>query len=77
VRRIVVAAFALFDLLSGGAQVGPTVCAGNVAVSDGLFTVQLIASGQNIGSGSTSLLGNLGDGSSGTDLPQAESPPRA
>jgi hypothetical protein len=38
---------------------------------------QLIAGGDNIASGSTSLLGNLGGGSSGTDLPQAESPPRA
>ena len=33
--------FALYDALSGGAQVGSTITLGDVTVTDGLFTVQL------------------------------------
>src|SRR5262245_56272652 len=33
--------FRLMDAAAGGAQVGPTLCVDGVAVSDGLFTVQL------------------------------------
>ncbi len=33
--------FALYDQLTGGTQQGPTVCADNVAVAEGLFTLEL------------------------------------
>lgn len=33
--------FRLYDAFAGGAQVGPTLCANNVSVTEGLFTVSL------------------------------------
>src|SRR5258708_4250760 len=33
--------FSLYDASAGGTQVGPTVCADNVTISEGLFTVSL------------------------------------
>jgi hypothetical protein len=41
-----------------------------------VFGLCRTVAGDNSGSGSVALLGNLGGGSSSTDLPHAESPPR-
>lgn len=41
--------FRLYDALSPGAQVGPTLCVNDVAVTNGLFTVEL-----NFGAGDPS-----------------------
>jgi len=38
--------FSLWDAVSGGTQVGGTVCSDNVSIADGLFTVTLNAGGE-------------------------------